>query len=125
MDNIECEHCGGTDFYKEAGFFFCKGCQVQSQEVQEYVFDDFTAETKTKTRKVQSEKSEKVDNKITSWECYNHILLGLTEELINLGANRKFKSVVRILWLRYLEKVKVFTLGQNQLPKLQAVSNAM
>ncbi|KAJ3643480.1 hypothetical protein Zmor_026189 [Zophobas morio] len=125
MDNIECEHCGGTDFYKEAGFFFCKGCQVQSQEVQEYVFDEFTAETKTKTRKVQSEKSEKVDNKITSWECYNHILLGLTEELINLGAHRKFKSVVRILWLRYLEKMKVFTLGQNQLPKLQAVSNAI
>lgn len=123
MQNIVCEHCGGDDFYKEAGFYFCSGCQIQSQEVQEYVYDDYNVDTRQKV--IKSDKTAKTDNKITSWECYNYILLGLTNELINLGADKRLKPVVRILWLRYLEKLQVFKLGQNELPKLQAVSSNM
>ncbi|EFA09467.1 hypothetical protein TcasGA2_TC010961 [Tribolium castaneum] len=125
MQDIVCEQCGGVDFYKEAGFYFCSGCQIQSQEVQEYVYDEYTPETRLKTKKIQSDKTAKTENKITSWECYNYILLGLTNELINLGANKKLKAVVRLLWMRYLEKLQVFKLGRDELPKLQAVCSNM
>ncbi|XP_015838851.2 TATA box-binding protein-associated factor RNA polymerase I subunit B isoform X2 [Tribolium castaneum] len=125
MQDIVCEQCGGVDFYKEAGFYFCSGCQIQSQEVQEYVYDEYTPETRLKTKKIQSDKTAKTENKITSWECYNYILLGLTNELINLGADKKLKAVVRLLWMRYLEKLQVFKLGRDELPKLQAVCSNM
>lgn len=127
---MECNNCGGTDFYKEAGFFYCKECQIQSQDIQEHVFQDNVGEEgeqrqlQTKTsRKIQKDKNINED-KITSWEAYNYIILGLTEELINLGADRKLKQVVKILWLKYLEKLQVFKRGSNVLPKLQAVASA-
>lgn len=130
MPEIVCDHCGGTDFYKEVGFYYCSGCQIQSQDIQEYAHDiEYTrttdAQGRKKGRKVHSDKTPKADNKITSWECYNYILLGLTEELINLGANKEIKPIVRILWLRYLEKMEVFKRGENALPKLQGVNSEL
>lgn len=51
---LECEVCGGTDFHKESGHFYCNECQTQSQQVQEHVFeiDDGSAK-KTGTKKIQ------------------------------------------------------------------------
>ncbi|RZC35899.1 TATA box-binding protein-associated factor RNA polymerase I subunit B, partial [Asbolus verrucosus] len=126
MQNIECDQCGGTDFYKEAGFYYCSGCQIQSQEVQEYVFEEYEGERpKAPSKKIRGDKSDKTENKITSWECYNYILLGLTEELIGLGAHKNLKAVVKNLWMIYLEKLQVFKRGHDELPKLQAVNSGV
>lgn len=52
MPPMECEVCGGTDFYKETGHFYCSECQTQSQQVREHVFDQETVHRQS-TKKIQ------------------------------------------------------------------------
>lgn len=56
----------------------------------------------------------------TSWELYNFILIGLTNELVDLGATSNIKSTVLQLWATYLGKVEVaFTSTcQKEAPRL-------
>lgn len=56
----------------------------------------------------------------TTWELYNFVLIGLTNELIELGAPVEIKVTVLQLWARYLGKLEVaFTSTKKQLiPKL-------
>lgn len=56
----------------------------------------------------------------TSWELYNFVLIGLTNELIELGAPVDIKVTVLQLWARYLGKLEVaFTSTKKKLiPKL-------
>lgn len=56
----------------------------------------------------------------TSWELYNFVLIGLTNELIELGAPVDIKVTVLQLWARYLGKLEVaFTSTKKRLvPKL-------
>ncbi|CAG9764144.1 unnamed protein product [Ceutorhynchus assimilis] len=116
---MECEVCGGTNFHKESGHFYCNECQTQSQQVQEHVFEQEEAEIhKKSTRKIQKDKSEKAKNKLTSWECYNYILKGLTLELVNLGANPQLIPTVKCLWMKYLHQLEVFDINTNQAPKV-------
>lgn len=58
--------------------------------------------------------------KLLSWECFNFILLGLTNEIIELGAKPSLKTIVLQLWVRYLQCVEVaFTSKKyKKLPKL-------
>lgn len=117
---MDCEVCGGTNFYKEAGYFYCSECQTQSQEVREHVFQDEVTDLKG-IKKIKKVKSENLDNKITSWECYNIVMSSLTEQLINLGADKNLKPIVKCLWMRYLEKLEVFNLKKDVKPRLQLV----
>lgn len=39
----KCRICGSTDFYKEAGYFFCQTCQMQNEVLQ---FNSFLLEKK-------------------------------------------------------------------------------
>lgn len=117
---MDCEVCGGTNFYKEAGYFYCNECQTQSQEVREHVFQDEVTDLKG-IKKIKKVKSENLDNKITSWECYNIVMSSLTEQLINLGADKNLKPIVKCLWMRYLEKLEVFNLKKDVKPRLQLV----
>lgn len=56
----------------------------------------------------------------TSWELYNFVLIGLTNELIELGAPVDIKVTVLQLWARYLGKLEVaFTSTKKKLiPRL-------
>ncbi|KAF7270573.1 hypothetical protein GWI33_016464 [Rhynchophorus ferrugineus] len=119
----ECEVCGGTDFYKESGHYYCSECQTQSQKIREHVFEreDHTINKKS-TRKIRKEK-DKHEHKLTSWECYNIILKGLTDELILLGAKSELKVVVKCLWMKYLHKCEVFSIKSNKPPKFSILGS--
>lgn len=119
---VTCELCGGKDFYVETGFYYCKECQTQSQEVREVVIDVQEGQV-TRTKKIKQKK--KTENLATSWECYNHILFGLVNELIAIGAKKELKRVVKLLWFKYLEKCEVISRNNDGLPKLNAVYSKM
>ncbi|KAK4876153.1 hypothetical protein RN001_012575 [Aquatica leii] len=124
-DNITCNVCGGTSFHKESGFYYCNECQTQSQDIQERVFaidEDATEPTaRTKSSK-KLRTAKKVDDRLTSWECYNYVLRGLVDELIQLGADVSLKKTVHVLWFRYLHKLEV-TNSPNEFPKLSAINS--
>lgn len=56
----------------------------------------------------------------TSWELYNFVLIGLTNELIELGAPVDIKITVLQLWARYLGKLEVAFMSTKKklMPKL-------
>lgn len=59
---------------------------------------------------------------ITSWEEYNYILVGLVDELIELGAKPELKLTTLQLWTAYLRlhEVAFFAKKNPKLPKLGA-----
>ncbi|CAK9824738.1 TATA box-binding protein-associated factor RNA polymerase I subunit B [Anthophora retusa] len=106
----KCRVCGNADFYKEAGYFFCKTCQTQNEDIREEVFelrvDNTTKIRKTKIRQLRSDVSGG-ELGWTSWELYNFILIGLTNELIDLGVPSDIKLTILQLWATYLGKIEV------------------
>jgi len=56
----------------------------------------------------------------TSWELYNFVLIGLTNELIELGISTDIKITVLQLWARYLGKLEVAFISAKKklVPKL-------
>lgn len=56
----------------------------------------------------------------TTWEIYNFVLIGLTDELIELGVSPNIKLTVLQLWAAYLSKLEVAFTSMNKkcLPKL-------
>lgn len=56
----------------------------------------------------------------TSWELYNFVLIGLTNELIELGIPADIKITVLQLWARYLGKLEIAFISTNKklVPKL-------
>ncbi|KAL1502183.1 hypothetical protein ABEB36_007363 [Hypothenemus hampei] len=118
--NLVCNVCGAADFYKEAGHFYCNECQTQSQQIQDHVFEQDTVALKT-TKKIQNDEAKKNHKVLTSWECLNYILKGLTEELIELGAKPILKPVIKCLWMKYLHTCEVFDLESSKPPKISVL----
>lgn len=56
--------------------------------------------------------------KMSTFETFNYVLLGLVNELIEAGASKDLKPTVKTLWLKYLEKLEVIG---GDVPKLSAV----
>lgn len=56
----------------------------------------------------------------TTWEIYNFVLIGLIDELIELGVSPNIKLTVLQLWAAYLSKLEVAFTSMNKkcLPKL-------
>lgn len=50
----------------------------------------------------------------TSWEQYNFILIGLANELIELGASMDTKMTLLQLWATYLGKLEVAFTSTNK-----------
>ncbi|XP_012250900.2 TATA box-binding protein-associated factor RNA polymerase I subunit B isoform X1 [Athalia rosae] len=117
-----CAVCGGTEFYNEAGFFFCTECQTQNEEKRDGILDLRVDGIRVTKRKLPNNNLEKADQETqwTTWEQYNFILIGLTNELIELGATSDLKLTVLQLWAAYLQKEEVaFTSTvQREIPKL-------
>ncbi|XP_043668375.1 TATA box-binding protein-associated factor RNA polymerase I subunit B [Vespula pensylvanica] len=118
-----CRVCGGTKFFKEAGYFYCEICQTQNEEIIEEVLE-IRADPSTKLRKItikqQKDRKHGENQGWTTWEIYNFVLIGLTDELIELGASLDIKLTVLQLWAAYLSKLEVaFTsINKKCLPKL-------
>ncbi|XP_012287844.1 TATA box-binding protein-associated factor RNA polymerase I subunit B [Orussus abietinus] len=121
---MQCTVCGGLDFYNEDGYFFCQECQTQNQEVREEVLevrvDASTRLRKTKIRREKSGNSDGQELGWTSWEYYNFILIGLANELVELGVTSHVKLTILQLWAAYLGKMEVaFTSTKKKfIPKL-------
>ncbi|XP_020283590.1 TATA box-binding protein-associated factor RNA polymerase I subunit B [Pseudomyrmex gracilis] len=121
---VKCENCGSAEFYKDSGFFFCASCQTQSQDVgQEVEFVYPTENVRLKKTRIRSVRSGNADAEAvgwTSWELYNFALIGLTNELIELGASANIKMTVLQLWARYLGKLEVAFMSTKKklVPKL-------
>lgn len=117
---FKCEECDGNEYYIESGFYYCKECHTQAQEFREAIFESQEA-TRGLTGSRLSKKKEnkrKKEGKISTYETYNYILLGLVNEVIAAGARKELRGVVKTLWFKYLEKLKVIGDG---LPMLSAV----
>ncbi|XP_072391945.1 TATA box-binding protein-associated factor RNA polymerase I subunit B [Diabrotica undecimpunctata] len=120
---MECAVCGGTDFTAESGYYFCNECQTQTQEIKEHVFQEEVDQINiTHAKKIRDATPKKNVEQITSWECWNVILMMLTEELINLGVDRSIKKIVRCLWMRYLEKLEVLHMQRDEKPKFSLMN---
>lgn len=119
----KCKICDSTDFYKEAGYFFCQICQTQNEDIREEILelhiDNSTRLRKTKIRQLKSNKSGE-ELGWTSWELYNFVLIGLTNELIELGIPSEIKLTILQLWATYLGKIEVAFISTKKkcLPKL-------
>lgn len=63
-----------------------------------------------------------VGTEITSWEEFNYILVGLVDQLIELGAKPELKLTALQLWTSYLRlhEVAFFAKKDPKLPKLGA-----
>ncbi|XP_025191565.1 TATA box-binding protein-associated factor RNA polymerase I subunit B [Melanaphis sacchari] len=126
MQTNECFVCGCNNFTVIDGVFVCNECGIQSQSIREEHIDlhenvNLNYEDPTNidheiTTGSQLEKAKK----LLSWECYNFILLGLTNEIIELGAKPTLKVIVLQLWVQYLQCIEVaFTSKKfKKLPKL-------
>nr|XP_012143914.1 PREDICTED: uncharacterized protein LOC100876878 isoform X3 [Megachile rotundata] len=118
-----CKVCKSTDFYKEAGYFFCQTCQTQNENIREEVFelrvDNTTRLRRTRIRQLKSDASGE-ELGWTSWEVYNFVLIGLTNELIELGVTPDIKMTILQLWATYLGKLEVAFIStkHKSIPKL-------
>lgn len=131
MQANECFVCGCNNFTITDGAFVCNECGIQSQSIrEEHVgihenvnlnYEDPANIDHEITTGSQLEKAKK----LLSWECYNFILLGLTDEIIELGAKPSLKIIVLQLWVQYLQFIEVaFTSKKfKKLPKLNTSIN--
>ncbi|XP_014467239.1 PREDICTED: TATA box-binding protein-associated factor RNA polymerase I subunit B [Dinoponera quadriceps] len=119
----KCRICGSADFYKDSGYFFCVTCQTQNEDIREEILEVRIDDT-TKLRKtrIRCARRSRTDEELgwTSWELYNFVLVGLTNELIELGAPVDIKVTVLQLWARYLGKLEVAFISTKRklVPKL-------
>lgn len=62
------------------------------------------------------------DLKLTTWEEFNYIIIGLVNELINLGAKPELKLATLQLWSAYLRlnEAAFFSRTSIKIPKLSA-----
>ncbi|KAL6446677.1 hypothetical protein ACFW04_001264 [Cataglyphis niger] len=121
---LQCGVCGCTDFYIASGYSFCSTCQTQNQEAGKEVELELPMENNTRLRKtkIRRVKNAKTADEVgwTSWELYNFVLIGLTNELIELGLSADIKITVLQLWARYLGKLEIAFISKNKklIPKL-------
>ncbi|XP_018049912.1 PREDICTED: TATA box-binding protein-associated factor RNA polymerase I subunit B isoform X1 [Atta colombica] len=121
---LKCVICGCSDFFKTSGYSFCMICQTQSQDIGEEVEYDLPINNTTRLRKTKIYRTKRdrtdVESRWTSWELYNFVLIGLTNELIELGVSADIKVTVLQLWARYLGKLEVAFVSTEKklIPKL-------
>lgn len=121
--SLTCAVCGENDFHLKEGFYYCNECGTKSEQVRaiEIETEDNFEGAQTFQTKIKL-KTDKTSGKLalTSWECYNYILRGMVEEIIELGAKDELKTVVFQLWAAFLRnrEVAFFSRRQSVLPKL-------
>lgn len=122
--DVACTVCGSNEYINNGGFFYCLECNTKSQEFREEVYDTEERPLGEKLHSTKITKRSSVETadicKWTTWEGYNIILIGLVNELIELGAPKEIKFTTLQLWAAYLRALEVaFTsTTEAQVPKL-------
>ncbi|CAO1420883.1 unnamed protein product [Diamesa hyperborea] len=119
-----CANCGENKYTLIDGYYFCDECGVRNEQFIETEFDFRGGFEKLNIIKVANDpkKNKKSERRMTSWEEYNYILLGLTEEVSNIEDTRGLKATVLRLWITYLKETEAafFSLDSAECPKLFA-----
>ncbi|XP_052863768.1 TATA box-binding protein-associated factor RNA polymerase I subunit B [Anopheles cruzii] len=118
-----CDLCGMGEFSLDGGFYYCNECGTK-QNTRATMVDDFN-ETSPWQGKMVRIKKDKTTNKITSWEQMNHILYGMTEQLVELGAPNELKVTVLQIWCAYLRDAEVafFSKRRRLRPRLSLANH--
>ncbi|CAH2096816.1 unnamed protein product [Euphydryas editha] len=128
MNSNPCNVCGGTDLNLVDGFYYCAECGTQDVNVRETiveqnVFADGTfAHTTTKKLTTVLQEANEMSGEWNKWHAYNFILAGLTDELINLGAEQSVKTAVLWIWTKY---IKMFQVKEVENGKSQFVDESL
>lgn len=122
--NLICSVCNETEFHLKEGFYYCNECGTKSDKVFDIeIVDDEEFDggiTHTTKIKIKTDtKGEKPD--LTSWECYNYILLGMVQELLDMGAKSELKAMVFQIWAAFLRNHEVAFFSRHpELPRMPA-----
>lgn len=144
---LKCSNCKGTDFYLQDGLYFCDECDVQHENFREMEYEDFNENFPTRKGikfskgkgKQEHLKGELINadllsslvkkqlivsaRRLTSFEEYNHILIGFIDEILNIDPNiPDFKVTCLQLWISYLRvsEAAFFDKEKTSAPKLFA-----
>jgi len=118
-----CSICRKNEYMNRDGFFFCLECGTQAENVLETAQEDTflnEAQKFTRRKKIKFAKEDVLE--LTSWECVNYILVGLVNELNNLGAKDELNLKAFQVWAEFLRKngIAFFKSKAYSLPKLSA-----
>lgn len=125
---FKCERCDCTKYLNQDGYIFCSDCGLQAEQILES--DDFgITGGRGKSTKFQAKprlgtiEDENEALRITSWEGYNYILKGLTDELVELTGISNLRITVLQMWSRLLQfhEIAFFNKEKPVLPKMPAV----
>nr|XP_026489571.1 uncharacterized protein LOC113396016 [Vanessa tameamea] len=122
MTSNSCKVCDGTDMNLVDGFYYCVECGTQDVNVRETVVEQtvladgtFAHTTAKKLTTVSQEKQiNEMSPEWNKWHAYNFILAGLTEELLNLGAEPSVKTAILWIWTKYIKMFQVNEVDKNK-----------
>ncbi|XP_046973008.1 uncharacterized protein LOC124539714 [Vanessa cardui] len=122
MTSYSCKVCDGTDMNLVDGFYYCVECGTQDVNVRETVVEQtvladgtFAHTTARKlTTAVQAKQINEMSPEWNKWHAYNFILAGLTEELLNLGAETSVKTAILWIWTKYIKMFQVTDVDKNK-----------
>ncbi|KAJ2941586.1 hypothetical protein O0L34_g14641 [Tuta absoluta] len=110
MNQEPCTVCGGKDMNLIDGFYYCVECGTQDTNAQETVVEHTMLADGTfahaATRKITKVLKDAIEmsGDWHKWHAYNFILMGLVEELMELGAPSGFPNRVLWIWTSYLKE---------------------
>ncbi|XP_026729377.1 uncharacterized protein LOC113495016 [Trichoplusia ni] len=110
MKGDPCSVCEGTDLKLHDGFYYCVECGTQNTNVRETVVEQkalgdgtFAIATRRKIVKLHDSKVQ-MSGEWYKWHTFNFIILGLADDLVELGAKPTFKIKLLWIWTRYVKK---------------------
>ncbi|XP_068625530.1 uncharacterized protein TAF1B [Battus philenor] len=113
MKEEPCSVCGSTDLNLIDGYYYCVECGTQDANVREtvveqtYLADGTLALVSGKKFATIVKDGIEMSGEWHKWHAYNFVLVGLTEELIKLGAKPSLKPKVLWIWTRYIKQFQV------------------
>uniref|UniRef100_U5ER76 Putative tata box-binding protein-associated factor rna polymerase i subunit b n=1 Tax=Corethrella appendiculata TaxID=1370023 RepID=U5ER76_9DIPT len=124
----KCNVCGQSEFTLLNGFYYCDECGTAAKKIEldttELEVLKGKREQKISTLKAkEAAKQEKHAKRLTSYEQFNYIVYGLTNQLIELGVvGKQFKLTMFQIWTHYLRRIEVafFNKSIAEMPKMPA-----
>ncbi|CRK88438.1 CLUMA_CG002257, isoform A [Clunio marinus] len=106
---LKCVNCKSSEFYTQDGLYFCEECNVQHENLVEMEYAEFDENLKTKQsiyigKQRENEQNKLNNERLTSFEEYNLILIGLVDQILEFKRIPNFKVTCLQLWMAYLQQ---------------------